>query len=347
LIALEGRRSVPPPANWPALFKALSNSRDVTVQEQATALAVKFDDAAVIAKLRQQLTSQGQDLGARQRALSLLLTKLPADLPPTLLTLLNEPPIRAAAIKALAAYQYEQTPAALLKLYSSLTASERADVVQTLASRPTYAVALLDAVQNKQLPRSDVSAGMLRQLQALNDPQVAKKLEAIWGTIRPASEDKKELTAKYKALLTKERLSQANLSAGRGLFVKNCASCHRLFDEGGKMGPELTGSQRTNLDYVLENALDPSAVVPREYKVTTFLLDTGRVVQGVILNETAQAATVQTPNEVLIIPLSSIEERKASPLSMMPEGILQRLSDNEVRDLVGYLASPKQVELPK
>lgn len=113
------------------------------------------------------------------------------------------------------------------------------------------------------------------------------------------------------------------------------------------MGPELTGSQRTNIDYVLENALDPSAVVPREYKVTTFLLDTGRVVQGVVLSETTQAATVQTPNEVLIIPLSSIEERKASPLSMMPEGILQRLSDEEVRDLVGYLASPRQVELPK
>lgn len=345
LIALEGRRSVVPPANWAAVYKTTSSSADDTVQNQAIALAVKFDDAAVIAKLRQDLTSQKQDLESRQRALSLLLTKLPADLPTTLFTLLNEPPIRAAAIKALAAYQHEQTPNALLKLYGSLTESERADVVQTLASRPSYAVALLDAVQSKQLPRSDVSAGMLRQLQALNHPQVTKKLADIWGTIRPASEDKKELTAKYKSLLTKERISQANLSAGRALFVKNCASCHRLFDEGGRMGPELTGSQRTNLDYVLENALDPSAVVPREYKVTTFLLDTGRVVQGVVLSETAQAATVQTPNETLIIPLSSIEDRKPSPLSMMPEGILQRLTDDEVRDLVAYLASPQQVEL--
>jgi putative membrane-bound dehydrogenase-like protein len=347
LIALEGRRSVPPPANWPAAYQSIGSSADIGVQEQATALAVKFDDAAVIARLRKQLSDRGQDLETRLRALSLLLTKLPADLPPTLLTLLNEPPVRAAAIKALAAYPDEQTPAALLKLYGSLTESERTDVVQTLASRPAYAVALLDAVQNKQLPRSDVSAGVLRQLQALNNAQVTKKLESIWGTIRPASEDKKELAAKYKTLLTSERLAQANLVKGRGLFVKNCAICHRLFDEGGKMGPELTGSQRTNLDYVLENALDPSAVVPREYKVTTFLLDTGRVVQGTILSETAQAATVQTPNEVLIIPLSSIEERKASPLSMMPEGIFQRLSEDEVRDLVAYLASPKQVELPK
>ncbi len=346
LLALEGRRSVPPPANWSAVFTTLRNSRDLEVQDQATALAVKFDDAAVIAKLRQQLTNAGQDLETRQRALTLLLTKQPADLPPTLHALLNEQPIRAAAIKALAAYQHEQTPAQLLKLYSKLSETERADVVQTLASRPMYAVALLDAVQSKQLPRSDVSAGMLRQLQALGNEQVTKKLEAIWGTIRPAAEDKKELAARYKSLLTAETLTKANRSQGRALFAKNCASCHRLFDEGGKMGPELTGSQRSNLDYVLENALDPSAVVPRDYQVTTFLLDNGRVVQGIILRETVQAVSVQTPNEILTIPLSTIEERKASKLSMMPEGIFQRLSDDEVRDLVAYLASPQQVALP-
>jgi putative heme-binding domain-containing protein len=152
---------------------------------------------------------------------------------------------------------------------------------------------------------------------------------------------------KYKSLLTSDTLAKADVGKGRGLFVKNCASCHRLFGEGGQMGPDLTGSQRTNLDYVLENALDPSAVVPRDYQVTTFLLDNGRVVQGIVLRETVQAVTVQTPNEVLTIPLATIEERKPSKLSMMPEGIFQRLSDEEVRDLVGYLASPQQVALPK
>jgi putative membrane-bound dehydrogenase-like protein len=346
LLALEGRRSVPPPTNWSAVFKTLSSSRDLQVQDQATALAVKFDDATVIARLREQLSNSGQDVATRERALQLLLTKLPADLPPSLFALLTETAMRAAAIKALAAYQHEQTPAQLLKLYSKLTEAERADVVQTLVSRPTYAVALLDAVQSKAIPRSDISASMLRQLQALNHERVAKKLTEIWGTIRPAAEDKKELAAKYKSQLTSEALAKANLQKGRGLFVKNCSSCHRLFDEGGKMGPELTGSQRTNLDYILENALDPSAVVPREYQVTTFLLDNGRVVQGIVLRETMQAVNVQTPNELLTIPLATIEERKPSKLSMMPEGIFQRLSDDEVRDLVGYLASPQQVPLP-
>ncbi|QDU27448.1 Cytochrome c [Anatilimnocola aggregata] len=346
LLALEGRRSVPMPMTWPAVFETLSDSRTVDVQDHAVALAVKFDDAAVIAKLKKQLVDMGQDLGTRQQALALILTKLPVELPVTLHGLLREPAIRAQAIKALAAYNHPGTPAELVNLYGSLTEAERADVVQTLASRPAYAVALLSAVQEKKLPRTDITAGVLRQLQALNHKDVAAKLEAIWGTIRPAAEDKKELAAKYKSLLTTETLATANASHGRAIFAKNCASCHKLFDEGGKMGPDLTGSQRTNLDYVLENALDPSAVVPRDYQVTTFLLDNGRVVQGIVLRETAVAVTAQTPNEVLTIPVSTIEERKLSKLSMMPEGIFQRLSDNDVRDLVAYLASSRQVPLP-
>ncbi|WP_254507368.1 PVC-type heme-binding CxxCH protein [Anatilimnocola floriformis] len=338
LLALEGRRSVPPPANWNAIFKTLSASRSLDVQDQAIALAVKFDDAKIIARLREQLGNVGQDVPTRERALQLLLTKQPADLPPALFPLLNEPKMRAVAIKALAAYQHHETPAALLHIYDKLSPEERADVIQTLASRVSYAVSLLNAVEAKTVPRSDISAGMLRQLQALSNPQVAKQLDAIWGTIRPAAEDKKELAAKYKAMLTADTLAKADLGKGRGVFTKNCASCHRLFGEGGKMGPDLTGSQRANLDYILENALDPSAVVPREYQVTTFLLDNGRVVQGIILRETAQAVNVQTPNELLTIPLATIDERKQSKLSMMPEGIFQRLSDEEVRDLVGYLS---------
>jgi putative heme-binding domain-containing protein len=345
LLALEGERSVPPPPKWPATYKTLTTSNQPEVLLQAEALAVKFDDAGVLARLRKQLADATQGVPQRQRALQLLVSKQPADLPPLLYSLLSDAALRAAAIKALAAYGNEQTPANLLKIYPQLTELERADVIQTLASRPAYAVALLDAVQSKQLPRSDVSAAVLRQLQALNHEQVTKRLEAIWGTIRPAAEDKKELATKYKTLLTPDTLTKANLGHGRALFAKTCASCHRLFDEGGKMGPDLTGSQRMNLDYVLENALDPSAVVPRDYQVTTFALDDGRVVQGIVLRETAVAATVQTPNEILTIPLSSVEDRKPSKLSMMPEGLFQRLTDEQVRDLVAYLASPKQVPL--
>src|SRR5205823_4414017 len=154
------------------------------------------------------------------------------------------------------------------------------------------------------------------------------------------------LTAKYKALLTPESLRTADLSKGRAVFVKNCATCHRLFGEGAKIGPELTGSQRANLDYVLENVLDPSAVVPKEYQVTVFELKSGRVLQGIITQETERAVTVQTQNEAVVVPKEEIETRTETKTSMMPEGLFDKLTNEEVRDLVAYLASLAQVPLP-
>jgi putative heme-binding domain-containing protein len=129
--------------------------------------------------------------------------------------------------------------------------------------------------------------------------------------------------------------------------VKACASCHRLFGEGSDIGPDITGAQRTNLDYVLENVLDPSAIVPREFQVTVVTTTTGRTLSGVVKQETAAALTLQTQNEVVLVPKSDIESQTATKLSMMPEGLLEPLRLEEVRDLIAYLASPTQVPLAK
>jgi len=91
--------------------------------------------------------------------------------------------------------------------------------------------------------------------------------------------------AKYKALLTPDFLAKADRSRGRLIFKQTCATCHRLFDEGGDIGPELTGSQRSNLDYVLENVLDPSAVFAKDYQVTVLETKDGRVLTGIIKQE--------------------------------------------------------------
>ena len=153
--------------------------------------------------------------------------------------------------------------------------------------------------------------------------------------------------AKYKKLLTPEYLKGADVSQGRAVFQKNCASCHTLFDAGGKVGPELTGSQRANLDYVLENVLDPSAVVPKEYQVTIVTTKDGRTINGIIKREDKRTVTLQTPNDLVTIAVEDIDERHKSPLSLMPDGVLPNLKDEEVRDLIAYLRSPMQVPLPK
>ncbi len=130
------------------------------------------------------------------------------------------------------------------------------------------------------------------------------------------------------------------------MFEKTCAGCHQLFDAGRLVGPNLTGSQRNNLDYVLENVLDPSAVVGRDYRLTTIATADGRVLTGIVTEETAESLTLKTPKEDVLLAVSEIEARKQSRLSMMPEGLFDKLSDEEIRNLVAYLASPVQVPLP-
>jgi putative heme-binding domain-containing protein len=270
-----------------------------------------------------------------------------ARLVPLLFGLLEDEPFRPSAIRAMAAFEDPRIPQRLVAAYKSLPSDHRQDAIQTLTSRPSFALALLDAIESKTIDRKDVSALIVRQLQQLNDKTVSDRLGKVWGDIRPASADKQARIAEFKTRLTESDLKSADLPRGRALYARNCGTCHKLFDDGGRVGPELTGSQRANLDYLLDNVLDPSGIVPREYKAHTIRVADGRVVQGVILEEQPLMLVVQTANDTVRIPTGDIDSRKESGLSMMPEGLFDRLTAEEVRDLVGYLASPNQVPLPK
>jgi putative heme-binding domain-containing protein len=141
-------------------------------------------------------------------------------------------------------------------------------------------------------------------------------------------------------------MKQANLSHGRATFTKTCASCHQLHGGGGKIGPDLTGSNRADLEYLLANLLDPSAIVGRDYQTTIVVTDDGRSIAGIVVQETPTSVTLQTPTEQVTVPLDEIESRVLSPQSLMPENQLSQLAPEAARDLVAYLRHPTQVPLP-
>jgi putative heme-binding domain-containing protein len=206
-------------------------------------------------------------------------------------------------------------------------------------------LALLDAVESNRIPRGDLTAYTARQLRNLGNERVTARVTALWGELRATAEDKTRLIERYKRRLTPEALARADLSAGRATFQKVCANCHRLFDAGAAVGPDITGAQRKNIDYVLENLIDPSAAVSRDYQMQVVVTSGGRIITGLPVAETENAVTIQTVNERLVVPLAEIETRDNSPLSMMPDGMLNELSTEQVRNLVAYLASPTQVPL--
>jgi putative membrane-bound dehydrogenase-like protein len=346
LTGLQGRRTVDMPSSWSAAFEKLQASPDSQVAELSLRLALVFDDPTALVTLRKLAMDEKTDAALRNRAIEALVAKQAGDVAPMLLALVDDPATRRAAIRGLAEFDHPDTPAALLEAYEAFEPAARQDVVQTLASRKAWASQLLDAVKSGRIDRRDLSAYTARQIVNLGDERLRSRLKELWGELRTTPAAKARLIADLKKRLSPESLASADRSAGRAIFKKTCANCHRLFDAGGEIGPNITGSQRTNLDYLLQTIIDPSSAVSKDYQMQTLATSSGRVITGLVLGETRSAVTIQTVNEKVVVPLAEVEQRADSPLSLMPEGMLQNLSAAEVRQLLAYLMGPAQVPLP-
>jgi len=186
----------------------------------------------------------------------------------------------------------------------------------------------------------------VRQLLGAGDERLRRDLAASWGEIRSSGEEKNRLMARYRELLTLDRLRAADLSRGRALFRQVCASCHKLFGEGGAIGPDLTGSNRSELDYLLGNIVDPSTEVAQDYRLSIVGTHDGRVITGIVVERSPNRLVVQTATEKITLAKEDVEAVKDSPNSIMPEGQLDSLTREQVRDLIAYLAAKAQVPLP-
>ena len=343
--ALRGRKDLSPPDRWDDVYAELSASPNVEVRDLSIHLALQFRDPTAIASLRATMMDPQSPVGARRASLRALADNRVPGLSLSLQKLLAEEAMRKSALQGLAAYDDVSTPEVVLARYHEFDAGTKDEAVNALASRPRFAMELLHAIENGTIHRRDVSASTARQLANLGDKQILEKLRDVWGIVRIADDDKRARIADYKAMLSPEFLKQANLSNGRSVFNRTCMKCHRLFGEGGTIGQDLTGSNRANLDYVLENVLDPSAVVGQDFRITIVATADGRILSGLLVERTASRIVLQTVEQRVLIPSEDIEEIRESNTSIMPEGQLENLHPNEVRDLVGYLASPNQVPL--
>lgn len=346
--ALQGRRQVPMPQGWAEIYPSqLAASADDGIRELATALALTFGDREAFDSLRRTILQSTAEPSIRRKALEALVQQHDAELAPLLQQLVQDEDLRAPAIRGLAGYEDAKTPTVILTVFGSLSAAEREDAVLTLASRPSFTLALLDAVERGDVARNEITPFVARQLVGMKNDQVTKRLEQVWGQVQATTGEKAAVIAKHKQHLSTDVLSSADRAHGRAVFSRTCAACHKLFDEGRKVGPDLTGAQRMNIDYVLENLVDPNALVGRDFQMTIIVTTDGRTLNGIVTGEDDKSVSIQTQNDALVLPKDEIETREQSRLSLMPEGQIDKMSTEDLRDLVSYLSSPEQVPLPE
>ena len=289
---------------------------------------------------------QSADLNARKAALQTLIDNRAPDLRQICEPLLNEQFVNSVAARGLSSFDDPAVGAKLVKAYRQFHPSERGQLLSSLVTRSTFASPLLDAVAEGRIPRADISAFHARQIRGLNEPALNKKLAETWGEFRDSPAEKQQLITLWKARLTPEAIAKADLSQGRVVFNTACAACHTLYGEGGKVGPDLTGGGRDNLDYLLENIVDPSAVVTADFRMSVVELKDGRVLNGLIAAKTERTLTLKTMTETLTVERGEVAALRQSTLSLMPEGLLEALPPEQARDLIAYLMHRSQVPLP-
>jgi putative heme-binding domain-containing protein len=221
----------------------------------------------------------------------------------------------------------------LISKYNEFTVAEKQQAIQTLSSRPRYGWLLTQALKNETIPKRDVPPYSARQLLRV----VGSGFIEVWGPIEQEPSLEKSYS-KYQRLITEKALATANPAKGEAVFQNVCGSCHKMFGKGGNIGPDLTGSNRANLDYLLFNVLNPSGEIQDDYKLVVITTRDGRVYSGNVVSENERQVSLRVVGQGdQIISKSSIQSREVMPSSLMPVGLFDALPEQEVLDLVKYM----------
>ena len=335
---LAGRRHAVPPSGWErvvARFEA-DPALGATVRD----LSTLFGDGRALDEIRRLVLDSEADAALRRSALETLVARRDAGLRDICLPLLGDTRFELVAARGLAACDDPASARALVEAAGRFRGPRRSAVIGILATRPSFATALVAAVAAGSIPRDAVSAADLRLIHGLGVPELDAAVAREWGHVRAARTTAERRIRDLRVRLTPDVLAAADLDRGRVLFLERCGTCHLMWGEGRPIGPDLSGGNRTDLDALLENVVDPSAMVPRDFRMSVVTLADGRVLQGLLTSRHAATLTLVTPTDRHVLPLEEVADVVVTDESPMPEGLLDLLPSDGVRDLVGYLMQP-------
>jgi putative membrane-bound dehydrogenase-like protein len=338
-LAMQQRADVQTPPAWKSLAQNLYASQNPEVQRLAEKIGASFGDITAFPRLRDTLADRNASKADRQHAFAVLSRAQDRSSLPAFINLLDDPTFRTPAIPLLARFDSSDVASALIDRFSALPSADRATALGTLASRPTFALALLDAVAAKKIARDQITAFHVRQLAGLKHADVDKRITAMWGRIAQTPVEKQKQIARLEKTFNEAPLWAYNAGAGKQHFQKLCASCHKIGNDGTQLGPELTGAGKHGVRYYLENIIDPDAVIGTDFQLTTVDTKDDESISGLLINETASAVTLRTTTGETVIPKATIKSRATTEKSMMPEALLDSLPEREQIELLKFLTS--------
>ena len=310
------------------------------------AMALRQKVEGVLAQVLDIVQDQQSDLNERLSYIRILGEERYPDAIPTLIDILKRPAlqeskaVKITILNTLQRYDQDLIAEEVLKVYPGILREDpdvRLNALNLLVSRADWATALINNIQGTSIiHREDVPIEVAQRMALFGDDELTRKVHSIWpATKSSTSEDK---TQAIKQLASVIQSGSGDETSGKVVYQSACRVCHRLYEEGGNIGPDLTGYDRRDLSYMLMQVVDPSADIREGF--VNYLVHTsdGRTLSGFLTEQTDNAITIQPfGSEPIQLSTSEVEKMDVQPTSLMPEGILERLSDQEVRDLFAYL----------
>jgi putative heme-binding domain-containing protein len=335
-LGLQGDRVTEVPAALAKQVGAVWDSRPHT--PTLISFALRLNHAAAAPDALKLLTDKKTSSADRKALLALLSERGIDAAVPGIVSLLKAETKDSGRIDLLNALAHFNTPDiadAMLEQLPKASAAVRATIAASLSRRADWARALLEKVDRGEVKKEVLTPPNLLAIQNLGDPVTQKLIQKNWGSLRPSSQAKEYKIGQVRKLVGPGKGSPEK---GHEIFKATCAVCHTLNGEGGKIGPELTGYERDNMDFMIPAIVDPSLGIREEFTAFNINTKKGQMLIGLITETDPKQVTLMdlTGNKTRLA-REDIKEMAAMPVSLMPEGLLDAMSEEQIRDLFAYL----------
>jgi putative heme-binding domain-containing protein len=250
------------------------------------------------------------------------------------------PSLKRGMLQAAAKFDDKRIPEALLLGWEGQIAGDKAlreDALRVMAGRKEWAQILMNFVNEWKVPAKHFTTDIVRQLSLHKDSDIDAAIDNHWkGLLATGPTKAKKIEAERIKAVLKTGLGDA--AKGKLQFTARCFICHKLFGEGGTIGPELTGYDRANVDFWLDNLFNPSMEIREGFGAYIVKTKSGQFLTGLIDAQDANGIVIKDmANNKTAVKQIDIEKMEASPISLMPEGMTAGMSDVDMKDLFSYL----------
>jgi len=308
---------------------------------ESVILGVRRGDASAVQEALKVSGDPNESIERRLRYIEVLGEVRQMASEPILLTIISsqaDRPLHKAALTALQQFDEPGVATQVLARFDSFDPDSRGAALNLLSSRPEWSLQLLQAVDSGHLPASTITADAVQKMKTYPDPRLTQLLRKNCPQERVATTS--EMQQQIHQYASTIRTGGGNPYEGRKLFNMSCGQCHKLFGQGAQIGPDLTPYKRDDLDTMLLNVVNPNAEIRESYETYLVTTKDGRTLSGFLADKDNRVVVLRGLDGVnQVLPQDQIQEMKSTGMSLMPQGLLSALSEQQLRDLFAYLQS--------